>query len=112
MGIKETFSKAYADIKVVTKNASYNIKTEYKKNKLKNELDEMYQTLGRIMFSEITPVTPICDEAQKIIAEINRLNAHIDKLNQKTNNGPICSVCGKNLTDGEFCAYCGAKNED
>ena len=107
MGLKDSFLKSCSDIKASANRFGNDVKLEHKKNVLKQELEDMFNTLGKIRFSELQSGEISNEETDRIVKEINRLSLEINELN---NSKEIkCPVCGKSLVEiKEFCPYCGA----
>ncbi len=96
----------------VIKNSASEVKNKvtsaYRKANLQSELKEMYETLGKIRYSEIKNKTVSEEETNKITEEIDRLNK---ELNDDGNNFDlVCSGCGETVPSGSsFCPHCGEK---
>ena len=108
MGIKESFLKSCGEVKSSAKKLGAEIKLQRQISNLKAELDELYKTLGKIRFEQITDDDATDIETKRIIAEIKRLNEKLNFLSK--DNERICEICGKALEkNNEFCPYCGTK---
>ena len=54
MGFKDKFLQVCSDIKVQTKKFADTVQDEYNKNLLKKEIDELYLTLGKARYAEMS----------------------------------------------------------
>ena len=116
MGIKEVFGKVYDGVKEAVTGFTDTAKLEYKKGQLNNELSELYETLGKVRFSEMleggTPTEEsarLCEEIARVKAELTELEAE-DTKEQKEN---CCTVCGKKIPKNiSYCPYCGSETKD
>ena len=110
MGIKDQLYKVCGEIKASAVKISDSVKSEYKLTQLKNELDEMYLTLGKVRYAELTSTDDSSDETKRLCDEITRLLDEIKVKENKKVNKNICPVCGKEISDDvSFCPFCGAQ---
>lgn len=88
--------------------AKSKISAAYRKSALQGELEEMYETLGKIRYSEIVNKTSAEEETRKISEEISRLQKELHDIEQ--NISIICGNCGEKVNSGcSFCPHCGEK---
>jgi rRNA maturation endonuclease Nob1 len=110
MGFKDKFLQVCSDIKVQTKKFADTVQDEYNKNLLKKEIDELYLTLGKARFAEMSEGSEGSPESVKLYEEIQRLNLKLSELEIKISDCVKCEVCGKACAkDAEFCPYCGTQ---
>ncbi len=118
MGFKDGFKKACTSVKDAAFGFADTVKQEFKKSQLKNELSELYETLGQVRYGEILEGSKTSEESVKLFEEITRIKAELSALETHENmdsDDNLCSFCGKKLpTDITYCPYCGekTKNED
>lgn len=116
MGIKEQLKKSCSSVKKTVTEFTDSVKNEYKKGKLKDELSEMYQTLGEIRYSELINDTAANAETAHICEEITRIKTELENLKPAENDENEenkCSVCNKKIpNDISYCPYCGTKTEN
>ncbi len=113
MGFKEQFKRSCSGIKKTVSGFTDTVKLEYKKGQLKNELSELYETLGQVRYSEILDGGVPSDESARLCEEIARVKAELDALEVKEPEANKCAVCGKKLPDDiSYCPYCGTKTEN
>ena len=115
MGFKEQLKRSYKGVKGSVSGFTNNIKLEYKKGQLKNELSELYETLGQVRYAEIIDGGDVTDESVKLCNEIARISAEIKALESKNikDNEFMCTTCNKNLpNEVSYCPYCGTKKEE
>lgn len=114
MPISDYFKKASEKIKTEVNDIKDKANTAYKKNKLNNELEEMYSVLGRIRFSELSEGTENRESSERIFEEIKRITDELKDMGeteQPLEN--ICKHCGKYVEDGAvYCPYCGNRIND
>lgn len=116
MGFKEGFKKACATVKDAACGFADTVKQEYKKGQLKNELSELYETLGQVRYGELLDggqsseeSLKLCEEIARVKAEIEAFQAHEDDVNEVN----LCKKCGKKLPDDiSYCPYCGEKTNE
>lgn len=112
MSIKDKLVKSCDDLKAYAGKVTQNVKNDYKKSCLKNEIDEMYLTLGRIKYAEAMKNGESSKEAQTVISEITRLLSELEAFISETSDKKVCPVCGKETSDNEkYCPYCGVKKD-
>lgn len=115
MGFKDGFKRACGTVKDAACGFADTVKQEFKKGQLKNELEELYETLGQIRYNEILNGNEASEETIKIFEEISRIKAELDALDVSVNNEKDenkCAFCGKKLpTDVTYCPYCGEKTK-
>ena len=83
MAISDYLKKASEVVKTEVNGIKDMATVAYKKNKLRNELEEMYAVLGRIRFSELSEGNENSEESQKIFDEIKRISAELDELSRE-----------------------------
>ncbi len=109
MEISSYFKKAAEDIKKAASSIAEKVENTHNKYKTEAELDELYKTLGRIRYEEITSSTNATEESEKLSEEITRLKAKLDEFASAPQECS-CSWCGKTVpTDASFCPFCGYK---
>ncbi|MBQ7670980.1 MAG: zinc-ribbon domain-containing protein [Clostridia bacterium] len=79
---------------------------------MQGDLDELYEELGRLYYSEISDGVENLAKRDAIIAKIDTLKADMEILKAEVGTfpkrGKICPVCGKNVPKSSaFCPYCG-----
>ena len=111
MAISDYIKKASEVIKTEVNDIKDMATSAYKKNKLKKELEEMYEVLGRIRFSELAEGNENSEESRKIFDEISRIKAELDEINREEQaKKPVCKACGKLVEESvKFCPYCGSE---
>ena len=108
MSIKETFIKSCDKVKQSAIKLGNDIKLEHKRASLIRELDDMYNTLGRIRYSEITSCENADIETNRICEEISRLLAELEALEAIAKRK--CTYCGTLISkENEYCPNCGKK---
>ena len=118
MGIKDSIIKAYSSAKSAACGFADTVKSEYKKGQLKNELEELYETLGQVRYSEMLEGGETSEESVKLCEEIARVKSELAVFDTPKNEDPtnnLCAFCGKKLPNSiTYCPYCGekTKNED
>ena len=116
MGIKEGFKKACNTVKDAACGFADTVKQEYKKGQLKNELLELYETLGQVRYGEMLEGGEPSEESIKLCEEIARVKAELEVLettDEAPNEENLCKNCGKKLPDDiSFCPYCGEKTNE
>lgn len=77
---------------------------------LKNELNEVYASLGRAVYKQegvdLQEHKDLTDKIEELTLKIKEKQDEISKINGKE----FCSECGKEINqDVVFCPYCGKK---
>ena len=113
MSFKEQLKKSYKGIKSSAKGLADSVKLEYKKGQLKNELSQLYETLGQVRYAELLDDCETTDESIKLCTEIGRVTAENNELSSIGADQKKCKVCKKKLPlDITYCPYCGTKVEE
>ncbi len=114
MPISDYFKKASEKIKTEVNDIKDKANNAYKKNKLNNELEEMYSVLGRIRFSELSEGKENNDETLRIFEEIKRISGELKDMGEPEEPYEnICKYCGRYIEDCvTYCPYCGSKLND
>ena len=113
MDIKGTFRKSVNEIKNTTKKITDKVTQEYKKNSLKDDIEDLYAELGKIRYSEISENISRSEESVSIYNEIRKLLDELESISEKNEKLTYCRICGKKIpNDIVFCPYCGTKRED
>ena len=113
MGFTETMKKAGQAVKKSVSEVTDALKSEYKKGQLKNELSEIYKTLGEVRYAELISGGEITEESVELCKEITRVKNQLKNLEKDDDNVNKCKVCAKKLPDNiTYCPYCGTKTEE
>jgi rubrerythrin len=108
MNIKDSFVKSYDKVKNSAIKLGNDIKLERKRASLFRELNDMYNTLGKIRYSELSSGENADIESKRISEEITRLLTEIDELELIAKRK--CTHCGMLTSkDNEYCPNCGKK---
>ena len=113
MSFKEQVKRSCKGVKNSVNEFANNVKVEYRKGQLKNELSELYETLGKVRFAEILDGGTVTEESAKLCEEIARVSSEIKALENKKEDKSRCLTCDKVLSSGlVYCPYCGTKIEE
>ncbi len=113
MSIKNTLKKSVSEIKNTTKKITDKVTQEYKKNTIKDDIEDLYTELGKIRYSEISENITRSEESVSIYSEIKKLLSELESLSEKKETVTCCKICGKKIPDDiVFCPYCGTKREE
>ena len=112
--ISEIISDSAAKLKEKANETKDVIKAKYNISKLKDELDDLYIKLGKLVNDAYNYPDTV---SEKDAAEINEeINAKIDDIEKATaelrklSGKTVCPSCKKDVgDDASFCPYCGAK---
>lgn len=112
--ISEMISDGAAKVKEKASETKDIIKIKYNISKLKDELDELYIKLGKLVndaynapgTTDEEEVSAINDEINAKIGDIEKAKTELRELSGKN----VCPSCKKEIgDDASFCPYCGAK---
>lgn len=116
MSFKDMLSKKTAQAKKGIQKAADSVKLYSERNRLENELADLFDALGRIRYSELAGGTETPEETAALVNNITELNAELDKIEAELdniNNVKHCPKCESVISDqASFCPYCGAKLEE
>ena len=110
MDITSYFKKAAEDIKKSAGAFADKVESVHNKYKTESELDELYKTLGKIRYEELTNKEAATEESNKLSEEITRLKAKLDEYKTSAQGERVCPWCAQKVQkDAAFCPYCGYK---
>ncbi|MBQ4137568.1 MAG: zinc ribbon domain-containing protein [Clostridia bacterium] len=115
MSFKAFITKTTAQAKSGVSKVSATVKLYSKKSALAEELDEMFDTLGKMSYYHAIGEGSDTAEAdiQSVISEITRLRNEIDAVDEEIrqiSGKKQCAECHNELQkDVSFCPHCGAK---
>ena len=113
MRFKTFISQKTKQAKTGIKKVSDTVKLHSVKSNLNDELSDMYDTLGKIRYDELTGKGDNTEYALKVVEEISRILTEIEDIENELrslNGRRLCSSCGKEAAKNvAFCPYCGTK---
>ena len=100
--------KAAEDIKSTASALAEKAENLHNKYKTEAELDELYKTLGKMHYEELSKNTDASEEAKKITEEITRLKEKLASYQNSSSSVRVCIWCCKTSPAGsETCEHCG-----
>ena len=113
MKFKAFISKTTAQAKSGMSKVSNTVKLYSTRTRISEELSQMYDTLGKMSYSQAMGEGIPREDITKVIDEITRLKAElvsIEETIRELNGRKLCPSCNMELQSNlMFCPYCGAK---
>ena len=110
MELSSYFKKAAEDIKKTAGAIAVKVENTHNRYKTEAELDELYKTLGRIRYEELSSSADATEESEKLSEEITRLKTKLEEFASAPKAEKACSWCGKTVPkEASFCPFCGYK---
>lgn len=113
MSFQSFISQKTAKAKQGVQKAADILKLRTERNRLNEDLCELFDTLGRLRFAELTEETDNTREVSGLVEEIQRVQEELlsveDEL-KKLSSKVFCDKCGTELpANAAFCPDCGAR---
>lgn len=113
MRFKTFISQKTAQAKQGIQKAADTVKLYSEKNRLNDDLSELFETLGKLRYAEINEnklddkeTNILVDEIERVQKEIETIEAELKKLSAKK----YCPNCENEVAkDTAYCPHCGTK---
>ena len=88
-------------------------KLSLKISSIKDDIDDEYKKIGKIIYDNYKGSEVSSDEVEKICDEIEKLKIQVKELSEQlaeVKNVAVCPNCGAEISkESSFCAKCGEK---
>lgn len=112
MSLQSFISQKTAQAKQGVQKAADILRMRTERNRLNEDLCELFDTLGRLRFAELTEDADNTKEVSGLVEEIQRVQEellYVEEELKKLSSKAFCDKCGNELPQNAvFCPECGA----
>lgn len=116
MSFQSFISQKTAQAKQGVQKAADTVRLRTERNRLNDDLYELFDALGRLRFTELTEGADNSKESAGLVEEIQRVQEEISAVEEelkKLSSKAFCSQCGNEVPKNAiFCPDCGARLKD